>query len=127
MSPMRMDRVEAGVRVVMAFAEAFNRRDVPAMLELMSDGCVLETFETAPAGERLIGKPAITSFWQGYFTCYPQAHLKIEEAFGFGYRCIMLWRTDWTDVDGQLGHTRGVDIFRVQDGLIHEQLSYHKG
>ena len=33
----------------------------------------------------------------------------------------------WTDPAGQSGHIRGVDVFRVRDGLILEKLSYVKG
>jgi hypothetical protein len=40
MSPIRMARLESGVRVVLAFNEAFNRHDVAGMMRLMSDDCV---------------------------------------------------------------------------------------
>ena len=31
------------------------------------------------------------------------------------------------DAAGTKGHVRGVDVFRVKDGLISEKLSYVKG
>ena len=37
MSPIRMERVESGVRVVIAFNQAFNRRDVAGMMQLVSN------------------------------------------------------------------------------------------
>jgi hypothetical protein len=37
MSPIRMSKLEAAMRVVLAFNEAFNRHDVPGMMQLMSD------------------------------------------------------------------------------------------
>jgi hypothetical protein len=46
---------------------------------------------------------------------------------GLGLRCIMRWRYDWVDEAGNAGHVRGVDIVRVQNGLIVEKLSYVKG
>ena len=48
MSPIRMQRVESGVRVVIAFNEAFNRHDLPAMLQLLSDDCVFEETQPRP-------------------------------------------------------------------------------
>ena len=36
MSPARMDRVETGMRAVLAFNEAFNRHDVAGMMRLMT-------------------------------------------------------------------------------------------
>ena len=127
MSPARMDRLEAGVRTVIAFNEAFNRHDVPGMMALVSDDSIFENTSPAPDGTRYAGKPELTRFWEEFFVESPHAHIKIEEAFGFGYRCIMLWRYDWIDAAGKAGHVRGVDIYRVQDGLISEKLSYVKG
>ncbi len=57
----------------------------------------------------------------------PQAHIEIEEIFGLSFRCIMRWRYEWVDAVGQKNHVRGVDIFKLKDGLINEKLSYVKG
>ncbi len=127
MSPIRMSRLESGVRLVIAFNEAFNRHDVNAMMQLMSDDCVFENTDPAPDGAIHLGKEAVTQFWQDFFIQSPQAHIKVEEVFGLGIRCVMRWRYDWVDQAGNPGHVRGVDIFRVQDGLICEKLSYVKG
>jgi ketosteroid isomerase-like protein len=127
MSPIRMERVESAVRVVIAFNEAFNRHDVAGMMQLMSDDCVFENTSPPPDGAVLLGKEALTQYWQGFFAQSPHARIKIEEIFGFGLRCIMRWRYDWVDETGKPGHVRGVDIIRVQNGLICEKLSYVKG
>jgi ketosteroid isomerase-like protein len=42
MSPVRMERVESGVRTMIAFTEAVNRHDLAAMMDLVSDNCVFE-------------------------------------------------------------------------------------
>lgn len=127
MSPIRMDRFEAGVRQVIAFNEAFNRHDVAGMMVMMSEDCVFENTAPAPDGMIYQGKQAVTRFWQDFFSESPQAHIKIEEAFGFGNRVVVRWRYDWVDTAGHPGHVRGVDLFRIQSGLICEKLSYVKG
>jgi len=127
MSPIRMSRLEAASRAVLAFNEAFNRHDVAGMMRLMSDDCVFENTAPAPDGAVVAGKPAVTQFWQDFFRASPQAHIEIEEILGFGNRCIMRWRYDWVDAAGQKGHVRGVDIYHVKDGSICEKLSYVKG
>lgn len=127
MSPFRMSKMEATVRTVLAFNDAFNRHDVQGMMALMSDDCRFENTEPAPDGTTYEGKEAVTQFWQDFFRQSPEAHIEIEEIYGPGKRCIMCWRYEWVDADGKLGHVRGVDIFRVQDGLITEKLSYVKG
>jgi predicted SnoaL-like aldol condensation-catalyzing enzyme len=127
MCPIRMERVESAVRVVIAFNEAFNQHDVAGMMQLMSDDCVFENTSPAPDGTRYSGKEAVTQYWQDFFAQSPHAHIKVEELVGLGLRCIMRWRYDWVDQAGISGHVRGVDIFRVQNGLIVEKLSYVKG
>ena len=128
MSPIRMSKIETAMRVVMEFNEAFNRHDVPGMMQLMSEDCVFENTDPAPDGTRYAGKEAVTQFWQDFFRQSPSAHIDIEEIFGMGNnRCVMRWRYHWVDAAGQEGHVRGVDIFQVGDGLISEKLSYVKG
>lgn len=127
MSPTRMARLEAAVRVVLAYNEAFNRHDVAGMMQLMSDDCVFENTQPAPDGAVYVGKEAVTHFWEEFFRESPHAHIEIEEIFGFGFRCVMRWRYNWVDAAGKKGHVRGVDIFLVKDGFICEKLSYIKG
>jgi ketosteroid isomerase-like protein len=127
MSPIRMQRVESGLRTVIAFNEAFNRHDVPGMMQFMTDDCVFENTTPPPDGAVYKGKVAITQYWQEFFTQSPQAHIQVEETFGYGLRCVMRWRYDWVDSDGNPGHVRGVDLYLVKNGLIAEKLSYVKG
>src|SRR5690554_4647483 len=127
MSPVKMSRLESTVRVVLAFNEAFNEHDVEAMMALMSDDCRFENTQPAPDGGVYEGKEAITDFWRQFFRQSPAAQFEIEEIFGLGKRCVMRWRYEWVDGDGKPGHVRGVDVYRVQDGLIREKLSYVKG
>src|SRR4029078_6210802 len=115
------------IRVVLEFNQAFNRHDVAGMMQLMSDDCVFENTSPAPDGTVYTGKANVTQFWQEFFRDSPQAHIEVEEIFGFGMRCIMRWRYSWVDPAGNKGHVRGVDIFHVKGGLIAEKLSYVKG
>lgn len=127
MSPARMSRIEASIRVVLEFNEAFNRHDVAGMMRLMSDDCVFENTNPAPDGTAYLGREAVTQFWQDFFRESPHARIEIEEIFGFGRRCVMRWKYNWVDAAGAEGHVRGVDIFQVREGLICEKFSYVKG
>jgi limonene-1,2-epoxide hydrolase len=119
--------MESAMRLVLAFNDAFNRHDVEGMMRLMSADCRFEDTEPAPDGTVYEGKEAVTQFWQAFFQASPAAHIEIEEIFGLGNRCIMRWRYEWVQADGTAGHVRGVDIFRVEDELIQDKLSYVKG
>ena len=127
MCPTRLSRIESATRVVLEFNEAFNRHDVAGMMSLMSEDCVFENTNPAPDGAAYSGKEAVTQFWREFFNQSPHAHIKIEEIFGLGNRCVMRWRYEWVDEAGKKGHVRGVDVFQVKDGLISEKLSYVKG
>ena len=122
MTPTRMSEIESSVRAVMDFNDAFNRHDVQGMMQLTSDDTVFENTDPSPDGTRYAGKDAVTKFWQDFFRDAPNAHIDIEEIFGFGNRCVMRWTYTWGDC-----HIRGMDVFKLKDGLIAEKLSYVKG
>jgi predicted SnoaL-like aldol condensation-catalyzing enzyme len=122
MSPARMSKIEAGIRTVIQFNEALSRHDVAGMMQLMTDDCLFENTDPAPDGSVYQGKEEVTRFWQDFFRDSPNAHIEIEEIFSAGLRCVMRWRYEWG-----AGHVRGVDIYRLKDGLICEKLSYVKG
>jgi predicted SnoaL-like aldol condensation-catalyzing enzyme len=122
MTPIRMEKIESSMRIVLQFNEAFNHHDVAGMMKLMSDDCVFENTDPAPEGTVYSGKEAVTQFWQDFFRQSPQAHIDIEEIFGMGNRCIMRWKYSWGE-----GCVRGVDVFKVDKDQIIEKLSYVKG
>lgn len=125
--PARMSKLESAMRAALDFNNAFNRHDVAGMMQLMSDDCIFENTYPAPDGTVYSGKEVVTRFWQDFLRESPQAHIEIEEIFGFGERCTMRWKYSWVDLNGSKGHVRGVDIFRVVNGSIREKLSYVKG
>lgn len=127
MSPVRMGKIESTMRVVMAFNEALNRHDVDAMMAWMSEDCLFDNTYPPPDGTLVQGKPAVTAFWREFFQASPNAHIAAEDIFSFRDRCIVRWRYEWVDEQGQPGHVRGVDLFLVRDGLIREKRSYVKG
>jgi hypothetical protein len=122
-----MSKIESGMRVVLAFTEAFNRHDIDSMMKLISDDCVMDDFAGSPDGNKYSGKQEITRFWKDSFHLSPNIHIEIEDIFGFGYRCIMRWKYKWINDSGENQYIRGVDIYKVRDDLICEKLSYIKG
>lgn len=127
MSPTRLSRIESAMRVVLAFNEAFIKHDVEEMMQHLSEDCVFEHSSPEPDGAVYKGKESVAKFLQELFREFPEAYIEIEEVFGLGRRCIMRWRYEWTNAEGQKGHIRGVDVFHVKDDLICERLSYVKG
>jgi ketosteroid isomerase-like protein len=109
------------------FNEAFGRHDVDAIMAAMTDDCIFDTTNPPPDGERFEGQAAVRAAWEAFFAESPAARFETEEMFTCGDRCVVRWRYSWGDDGGELGHIRGVDIFRVEDGKVAEKLSYVKG
>jgi len=115
------------VEVINRFNEAFNRHDVPAVMALMTEDCVFENTYPSPDGERFEGQEVVRRFWEDFFRSSPTANFQTEEMITLGDRCVVRWRYEWTNTDGESGHIRGVDVFRVREGKIAEKFSYVKG
>jgi len=127
MTPTRLARIEATTRIVLKFNDAFNRHNVMEMMQYMSDDCIFENTTPSPNGTIYSGKDEVTQFWHEFFLDSPYARIEIEEIFGSGIHCVMRWKYSWMETNGNKGHVRGVDIFKVTNGLISEKLSYVKG
>ncbi len=103
------------------FAKAFDAKDVDAVMAAMTTDCVFE--DTAPPdGKRHEGAAAVRAAWTAFFAASATGVFTTEEVIDAGDRVVTRWRYDWGD-----GHVRGVDVFRVRDGLVAEKLSYVKG
>jgi ketosteroid isomerase-like protein len=107
--------------IVDAFGVAWGAHDLDATLALVTDDCVFESTEPGPDGNRYEGREAIRKAWQPIFDDV-HTDFKVEETFAAEDRVVQRWCYSWTG-----GHVRGVDVFRVRDGLVSEKFSYVKG
>lgn len=112
---------DATAAAVARFAEAFDRHDVDAVMAAMTEDCVFES-TGPPDGERHVGKEAVRAAWTAFFLESADAVFEAEEQVVCGDRAIVLWRYTW-----ESGHVRGIDVFRVRDGLVAAKVSYVKG
>lgn len=116
----------ATLSIVERFNEAFNAHDVDGIMRLMTDDVVFDNTRPPPDGERYEGQAAVRAFWERLFDRSPHARFETEEIFAAGDRCVVRWVYHWIK-EGEPGHVRGVDIFRVRNGKVAEKLSYVKG
>lgn len=106
---------------VARFAEAFDRRDVDAVMAAMTADCVFES-TAPPDGVRHVGSDAVRAAWTAFFLESSDAVFEPEDQIVRGNKAVVLWRYSWRG-----GHVRGVDVFRVRDGLVAQKASYVKG
>jgi ketosteroid isomerase-like protein len=115
------------IKTIERFNDAFNRHDVDDIMALMTDDCVFESTSPTPDGGRFQGQKAVRAVWQELFAGSPQASFDTEKIFATRDGCVVRWIYHWVGSDGQPGHIRGVDLFRMRDGKVAEKLSYVKG
>jgi ketosteroid isomerase-like protein len=108
------------------FNEAFNRHDVDAVMDAMTDDCVFED-TSPPSGRRYVGAKEVRAAWEDFFAGSPDAHFDGEDVIVAGDRCVVQWKYTWTNDDGTTTSLRGVDVMRVRDGKVAEKLAYVKG
>lgn len=112
--------------VIENFNSAFNRHDVEAVMNLMTEDCVFENTAPMPDGTRLEGAAVVREYWEKFFTTNPDAFFEAEDIFAADDRCTVRWIYHKTK-EGKPWHLRGVDVFKVVDGKVAEKLAYVKG
>jgi len=118
---MSAQAVEDALAAVARFGAAFDRQDVDAVMAAMTADCVFES-TAPPDGVRYVGRDAVRGAWTEFFAASGGAVFEAEEQIACGNRVVVRWRYAWGD-----GHVRGIDVFRVRDGLVAEKASYVKG
>jgi hypothetical protein len=106
------------------FNAAFLQHDPTLLEDLLAEDCVIENTVTAPDGARIQGRAACLTHW-GQVATAPGTGFEVERVEVFGDRAILLWRFHWGE--GTVDSIRGVNLMRVQGGLIVEAQGYVKG
>ena len=113
---------EGAIRALLEeFGQAWNDHDLDRALALTTDECVFESTGPAPDGVRSVGRDAVRAAWAPIFAD-AAAHFDGEELVVQGDRATQCWTYRFAG-----GHVRGIDFFRLRDGLVAEKLSYVKG
>jgi ketosteroid isomerase-like protein len=109
--------------VIKRFNDAFLERDAAKLVDLVADGCVMESTQPAPNGTRYEGYDACLSCWQDLIAD-PEGSFEPEDVFVAGDRATIRWRYRFGD--GEENTVRGVTLMHVRDGKIVEALGYAK-
>lgn len=110
-----------------AFAEAYNRHDIEALLALMTEDGVFDMASGPEAcGQRHQGREALRSSLAWAWHHWPDARWEEAVHVVSGDRGFSEWVFRGTDAEGRLTEVRGVDLFELRDGLIARKDSYRK-
>ena len=115
------------IRLLQAFAEAWNRHDVDALMSMMTGDCVFEASGgNAVNGERHEGQPAVRAAFAAVFERYPDAHWGNARHFVADDRGVSEWTFTGTLMDGTRVEVTGCDLFTFRNGGIAIKNSFRK-
>jgi ketosteroid isomerase-like protein len=109
--------------VVRRYNDAFAQHDVASLSELIAPDCIIENSTPAPSGSRHVGHEACLEL-RGRLATSPELRFEVEEVIVAGERAVIRWLLRWGEAESQF--VRGVNVMRVQSGLIVEALGYSK-
>jgi ketosteroid isomerase-like protein len=110
-----------------AFADAWNRHDVDALMSMMTTDCVFETSAgNAVCGERHEGPQGVRAAFAAVFDQYPDAHWGNARHFVAGDRGVSEWTFTGTLSDGRRVEVNGCDLLTLRDGKIAIKNSFRK-
>ena len=110
-----------------AFAEAWNRHDVDALMSFMADDCVFEA-SAGPdvCGTRCVGRDAVRAGFSEVWQTFPDAHWGGARHFVAGDRGVSEWTFTGTRADGTRVEVNGCDVFTFRGGKIALKNAYRK-
>ena len=120
-------KADVTTEFLQAFAEAWNRHDVDALMKFMTDDCVFEA-SAGPdvCGTRHAGREAVRTGFAEVWTIFPDAHWSNAHHFVHGDRGVSEWTFTGTRADGTRVEVAGCDLFTFRDGRIALKNSYRK-
>ncbi|NKE68438.1 nuclear transport factor 2 family protein [Ramlibacter sp. RBP-2] len=115
------------VETLQAFADAWNRHDLAALMTFMTDDCVFEASAGPHAcGTALMGRDAVSAGFQEVWTTYPDALWDSPRHFVAGDRGVSEWTFRGTRQDGSRVEVNGCDLFTFRGDKIAVKNSYRK-
>ena len=110
-----------------AFADAWNRHDVDALMSMMTADCVFEASAgNAADGARHQGPDAVRAAFTAVFEQYPDAHWGNARHFVSGDRGVSEWTFTGTPKDGKRVEVNGCDLLTLRDGRVAIKNSFRK-
>lgn len=105
--------------VLQAFADAWNRHDVDALMSFMTEDCVFEA-SAGPdvCGTRYTGREAVRAGFAEVWKTFPDAHWGHARHFVLADRGVSEWTFTGTRADGTRLEVHGCDLFTFRDGKI---------
>jgi ketosteroid isomerase-like protein len=115
------------VAALEAFAAAWNRHDIDALMSFMSDDCAFHAAAGPDLqGRSFIGRSAVRVGFQLAWQTFPDAAWRDADIFISGNRGVMESTFSGTKADGMRVEVRMVDVLTFRDGRITVKNAFRK-
>jgi ketosteroid isomerase-like protein len=115
------------LQVLDAFAEAWNRHDIDALMSMMTEDCVFEASGGPDVnGERFEGQEAVRQAFLDVFSQYPDAHWGEATHSVQGDLGVSRWTFTGRRADGSRVEVNGCDFLTFRGEKIAVKDSYRK-
>lgn len=113
--------------ILQAFADAWNRHDIDALMSFMTDDCVFYA-NAGPdmVGIRFEGRDEVRRGFQRAWQIYPDARWSDARHFVSGERGASEWIFSGTDQTGNRIEVTGCDLFQFRGDKIAVKNSFRK-
>ncbi len=124
---MSTTTAQVATEMLEAFADAWNRHDVDALMSFMTEDCVFDA-SAGPdvCGSRYAGRDAVRAGFAEVWATFPDAHWGNARHFVDRDRGVSEWTFTGTRADGSRVEVHGCDVFSFRDGKIALKDSYRK-
>ena len=114
-------------KLLEAFADAWNRHDVDALMSMMTEDGIFEASAGNNVdGERHEGQRSVRAAYEAVFAHYPDARWGNARHFVKGDRGVSEWTFTGTLNDGRRVEVTGCDLFTFRNGRIAVKNSFRK-
>ena len=118
---------EVTTEMLQAFAEAWNRHDLDALMSFMTEDCVFEASAGVDVcGTRFVGRESVRAGFAEVWATFPDAQWRDARHFVLEDRGVSEWTFTGTRADGTRVEVNGCDLFTFRDGRISLKNSYRK-
>jgi len=113
--------------LLQAFADAWNRHDIEALMSFMADECSFNS-STGPdvLGTHYEGREQVREGYEWFLDNFPDGQWLNARHFVSGDRGVSEWTFTATAPDGAHIEANGCDIFTFRDGKIAVKDSFRK-
>lgn len=117
----------ATLKMLDAFAAAWNKHDIKGLMAHMAPECVFEAAAGKDvAGTRHVGTDAVRKAYLAVFETYADGRWNNPRHFVAGDRAVSEWTFTGTTKDGAKVEVNGCDVFTLKNGKIALKNSYRK-